>query len=203
MKSIILRLVLVLAAFGIVPDALAADGGNAFLGATYGKTFVSSGDNSNSQFIWDADGGYLWKLDDTYSLGYDVGYVHFGNIPLAIDPFTFTTETATATALTVGGRFQHVFSEDKTWYLQLRAGLMSVKIDASYATFAPNPVTSGSESQRVSGNYYGLGIGRHLTPNFSLILAYDHYHSGDTSYQTAPQVDLTLNFLGLTAEYQL
>ena len=189
MKSIIFRLVLVLAAFAIVPDALAADtgGGNIFLDAKFGKTFGSnnahSGYFSNSQSSWGADGGYRWKLDDARSLGFEVGYTHFGDVsPDNPSPMSFSTAVASASAISVGANYQFLFGEDKASIFQARAGFMRVKFDGSYSTFFPgSPVTTGSNSWRQSGTYFGLGIGRHLTQNFSLILAYDRYSSGDTS----------------------
>jgi hypothetical protein len=82
MKLIIFRLVLALAAFSIVPNALAADAdsGNFFLDAKLGTTFgkVVSDDpgyTSGSQPSWGADGGYRWKIDDAHSVGIDVGYM--------------------------------------------------------------------------------------------------------------------------------
>ena len=46
MKSILFRLVLALAAFAVVPNAFAADGGNILLDAKVGETF--GGDNAHS-----------------------------------------------------------------------------------------------------------------------------------------------------------
>src|SRR5579872_6586611 len=77
MKSIIFSLALVLAAFGIIPSALAADGGNAFVDATYGETVSGAATNQSG---WAAGGGYLWKLDDESSVGFEVGYMHFGHV---------------------------------------------------------------------------------------------------------------------------
>ncbi len=194
MQSIILRLVLVLAAFTIIPDALAADGGNAFVDATLGKTF---GGSPTDQSAWGADGGYLWQLDDRRSVGFDVGYMHFGHVVANSNPMAFLSNEASASAITLGGHYQYLFGADRASIFQVRAGLMSVKFDGSSSTFFPGqPATTVPDSDRQSGLYFGAGIGRQITQSFSLILAYDRY-SSDQNGQ-----DLGLDFLGLEGEYR-
>ena len=207
MKLIIVRLVLALAAFAIVPNALAAgsDDGDIFLDAKVGKTFGSnsggSGYNSDSQSSWGVDGGYRWKLDDARLLGFDVGYMHFGDIS-AGDPMSFSTGMVSRSAISVGANYHFLFGDDKASYLQARVGVMSVKFDESFSTFAPAPVTTGSYSSHHGGWYYGLGIGRYVTQDFSLILVWELYNSGSgQSYSNFP-TDLNLGFLGLEAEYR-
>jgi opacity protein-like surface antigen len=209
MKSIVLRLVLALAAFTVVPNALAADSdsGNAFFDVKFGETFggpgsAHSGYFSDSQSAWGADGGYRWKLDDARSVGFDVGYMHFGQVDDESDPMDFTSGEASASAITVGGNYRFLFGDDKAWYMQARVGLMSVKFDATYTYYPPNPPSISSDSWRHGGWYYGLGIGRHITQSFSLILAYDGYYSGDTGDQIGQQSGLNLGFLGLEAEFR-
>lgn len=196
MQSIILRLVLVLAGFGIVPGALAADGGNAFVEATLGKTF---GGSPTDQSAWGADGGYLWKLDDRRSVGFDVGYMHFGHVVDNSNPMAFLSSEASASAITLGAHYQYLFSADKASIFQARAGLMSVKFDGSASTFFPGqPATTVSESSHHSGTYVGVGIGRYITQNFGVILAYTRYSSD----QSGQSPGLGLNFIGLQAEYR-
>lgn len=208
MKSIVLRLVLVLAAFSIIPNALAADGGNVFVDATFGETFGGTGTDhsgtfSNAQTVWGADGGYLWKLVDEQSLGFEVGYMHFGHIPDNSDAFTFSSNDVSARATTLGARFQYLFGDDKASIFQLRAGLLSVKFDGSFSTFFPGlPATTVSGSYRQSGLYFGIGIGRYITQGFSLILAYNQYASGGTQDQNGSHPGLDLDWLGLEAEYR-
>ena len=210
MKSIILRLVLALSAFTIVPDALAADsaGGNIFVDAAYGKMFGrqantgDTGDTNSSQTAWRADGGYRWKLDDARSLGLEVGYMHFGIVAINSDALSFVSGSTTATAMTAGVNYHYLFGADKAWLFQLRAGLMTVKFDESYSTFIPGqPTTTGSFSSRQGGAYFGLGIGRDVTQNWSLILALEYYNSGNTgNYNNGNS--LGLGFIGLGAEYR-
>ena len=196
MKSIVLRLALVLAAFSIIPDALAADGGNVFLDGTFGRTF---GGSATDQSGWGADGGYLWKLDDRRSVGFDVGYMHFGHVVDNSNPMAFLSNEASASAITLGGHYQYLFGEDKASIFQVRIGLMSVKFDGSASTFFPGqPATTVSNSYHQSGTYFGVGIGRNITQSFGLILTYDRYSSSDTQANSG----LGLNWLGLEGEYR-
>ena len=168
MKSIVLRLMLVLAAFGIVPSALAADGGNAFVDATYGETVSGAATNQSG---WGADGGYLWKVDDESSVGFEVGYMHFGHVVDNSNPMGFFSSEASASAMTLGAHYQYLFSADKASIFQARAGLMNVKFDGSASTFFPGqPATTVPESSHQSGRYFGVGIGRYITPHLGVIL---------------------------------
>ena len=194
MKSTILRLALVLAALGIIPDAVAADGGNAFVDATFGRTFGGSPTDHSG---WSVDGGYLWKLDDRRSAGFDVGYINFGHVIDDSRPMEFLSSEASARAITLGGHFQYLFSADRASIFQVRAGLMSVKFDGSASSFPPGqPATTVPESSRQTGMYFGAGIGRYITQDFSLILAYNRYSSDDNGQ------NLGLDWLGLEAEYR-
>ena len=210
MKSIVLRLVLALVALAVVPEALAADigGGNIFVDAAYGKMFgrqASTGDSGYthpSQSAWRADGGYRWKLDDARSLGLEVGYMHFGIVADNSDALSFVSADSTATAMTAGVNYHYLFGADEAWLFQLRAGVMTVKFEEDYSSFIPGqPTTTGSSSSRQGGAYFGLGIGRDVTQNLSLILALEYYHSGDTgNYYN--ENSLGLGFMGLGAEYR-
>ena len=211
MRSIVLRLVLVLAAFTVLPNALAADtgsGGNIFVDATYGKMFgkqASTGDSGfthPSQTAWRADGGYRWKIDDARSMGLEVGYMHFGIVEDNSDANGFLSGATTATAMTAGVNFRYLLGADEAWIFQLRAGLMTVKFDESYSSFIPGqPTTTGSSSSRQGGAYFGFGIGRQITQSFNLVLALEYYRSGDTGNYYS-QNSLSQGFIGLGAEYR-
>ena len=208
MKSIIFRVMLVLAAFAVVPDSWAADtaGGNIFLDAQYGALVGkgnSTGDEGNSgdsTTAWGADGGYLWKLDDARSFGFELGYMHFGQVSNNSDALGFTSGDTTASAMTVGLRAKFLLGDDKATIVQLRGGLAHVKFTSSFSFFAPggNP-QSGTDSSYANGPYFGLGIGRQLTQGFSVLLALNFYTaSGSDSQRT----DLNANWIGLEAQYE-
>lgn len=206
MRSIVVSLLLALATLSIVPNALAADvaGGDFFLDAKYGKTFGklaadSSEYSNNARSNWAAEGGYLWNLDDAHSLGFDVGYVHFGNI--AKDYLRFGNGEISASAVSLGGHLQVRFGVDSAWYFQGRIGLMNVRFDEPYSVFVPGPpVTTGTDSWRHSSMYFGLGIGRYITHDFSLNLTFSRYNAGGS--QNGAHPDLDLNWIDLGAEYR-
>lgn len=206
MKSIVLRLALALAAFTVVPDALAAgsDSGNFFLDAKFGEAFGShSGYSNSTQSAWGADAGYRWNLDDARSLGIDVGYMDLSQIADASDPLAFSSGGVTANEISLGGHFQVSMGGSKAWYFQARAGLTSTQFDQSYSNSPPGQSgSSGSYSWSQSGRYFGFGFGRHITQNLSLILAYNRFSSGDTQDQNGHHSGLNLNWLGLVAEYR-
>lgn len=199
---------LILAAFAVIPECWADDtsGGNVFLDARYGALLGNDGytgdagsASGNSKSAWGADGGYLWKLDDARSLGFEVGYTHFGQISSGADALSFSSGRTTANAISAGIRFQYLFSDDKAWFFQGRGGLMSLRSDSTFSSFIPGqPATRGSGSSSQSGLYLGLGVGRQLTQDFSLTLAYNVYSS------TGSQRDQDFNavWLGLVAEYR-
>jgi hypothetical protein len=212
MKSIVLRLMLALVALTVIPDAWAADTdtGNIFVDAAYGKMFgrqTSTGDvgsADDSTTAWRADGGYRWKLDDARSLGLEVGYMHFGNVETNTDANEFFNGETTASAMTLGFNYRYLFGADKDWIFQARAGVMTVKFDEGFSSFPPDgsPTTTGSSSSRQGGAYFGFGIGRDITQDFSLILGLEYYHSGDTSDDFGGNDSLGLGFIGLQAEYR-
>ena len=206
MKSIVIRMMLVLAALAAGPNALAADtgGGNVFLDAKFGALLGNNGysgdagSGGNSKTAWGADGGYLWKLDDARYLGLEVGYIHFGQISNGADALSFSSGQTTASAISAGIRFQYVFGDDNASFVQARGGLMSLRSDSTFSSFIPGqPTTTGSSSSSQGGLYLGLGIGHQLTQSFSLTLAYSLYNSNgsqsDQSFNTS--------WLGLVAEY--
>jgi hypothetical protein len=206
MNSIIFRLVLVLAAFAVVPECWAADtgGGNVFLDAKYGALLGNDGESGDvgnygdSTTAWGADGGYLWRLDDERSLGFEIGYMHFGQVSNDTDANEFFNGNTTATAMTGGVRYEYLFGEDKATIFQAHAGLTHAKFESSYSYFPPGgPSGAGSSSSYENGLYIGLGIGRQLTQSFSVILAYNAY-STSGSHQT----NLDVSWCGLVAEYQ-
>jgi hypothetical protein len=197
MKSII-RLVLALAALTIVPNAFAADGGNIFLDVKSGKTFgKGSTDTVGDQASWGADGGYLWNLDDQRALGLELGYSDFGKI--AEFAGNFGGDRFSASAISLGGHFQYLFGEDRAWIFQVRGGLLRVNVDDQFTTNFPS--SSGTSSLHETGVYAGLGFGRRIIQGFSVILAYNHYSSNDNSNQGGA-ADLSLNWIGLVAQYQ-
>ena len=207
MKPTIVRLALILAAFVAVPDAFAADtgGGNVFLDARFGALLGNDGfsgdggSGGNSKTAWGADGGYLWKLDDARSLGFEAGYTHFGQISNGNDALSFSSGQTTAKAISAGIRFQYLFSDDKAWFFQARGGLMSLRSDSTFSSFIPGqPRTTGSSSSSQSGLYLGLGVGRQLTQDFSLTLAYNLYNSNGSQRDQ----DFNASWLGLVAEYR-
>ena len=209
MKSIVLRLVLVLAAFSIVPDALAADSsdGNFFLDAKFGKTssttdFTDAGANTQKKPSWGADAGYRWNLDDGISRGFDVGYMHFGTVADSHDANGFFTEAVTASAITAGANFRYSFDADNDWAFQARAGLMWAKLDGSIYSYPPDgsPPTTSIDSWHESGVYLSVGIERQITQSFSLTLASNLYNSvNDTEGR---QIGLSVEWFGLEAEYR-
>jgi len=186
---------LLLAAFS--SSAMAADGG-VFLDAKAGSIFgkpAGTGYSSQTHTSWGADGGYLWNTDDATSVGLEFGYMHFGNIAQTGGNSGVVSDSANA--MTVGGRFEHRFGEDKAWLVQLRAGLSSMKVDGDFnAFFGP----SGSSSWRENGPYFGFGMGRHITQGFSVLVVYSKFvGNGDAS---KGQPDLDVNWIGLVAEYR-
>lgn len=134
----IVRLMRVLAAFAVVPDVLAADaaGGDVFLDAKVGKTYggpgtYAAGYSSTTQSSWGADGGCRWKLDDARSLGFEVGYMHFGEVFSGADPMGFSTSKESLSAISAGVDYRFLFGDDKAWHFQTRVGLRRVKFDRS------------------------------------------------------------------------
>lgn len=203
MKSMLFRLLLILAAFAVIPDSWAADttGGNVFLDAKIGYVFgrqVDSGySNSGTSTSWGADGGYLWKFHETSSVGFEAGYMHFGQV----DRYSGNSgqSSTTASAISLGGRLQALLGEDRAIIFQVRAGLLRARFDDHF-----NPIfgPSGSDSWTESGTYLGLGIGRKLTQGLSVLLAFNQFNADDTSNPRGQQVDLDLHWIGLEAEYQ-
>lgn len=203
MRSTILRLALVLATFTVVPDVLAADGGNFFLNAKLGEMTNSSdwgdaGPSTQTHTSWGVSGGYLWKLENGSSLGLELGYMHFGDISDGNDANGFTTETTSANATTAGINFQHPFGVDEAWYAQARAGLMKAKLDTTYTYGMGGPPFTSSNSWHENGLYVGAGIGRQITRSFSLGLAFTLYSSSSSGQQ----INLSPYWLGLEAEYR-
>src|SRR5689334_22824908 len=150
MKSIGIRLALILAALTLVPNAFAADtgGGSIFLDAKDGKTFgKGSTSSAGSQASWGADAGYLWKLDDQRSAGFELGYSHFGKV--AEFAGNSGSDQLFASALSLGGRFQYLFGDDRAWIFQVRGGLTSVKVDNDFTTNFP--FSAGTDSWRETG----------------------------------------------------
>jgi hypothetical protein len=205
MKWIIFRLVLALAAFAIVPNALAADtdSGKFFLDAKLGKStnttdLTDSGPDTETHSSWGADGGYLWKLDEARSLGFDVGYMHFGTVADSVDANAFFTEQVSASAVTAGVHYEYLFGDDEAWIFQGRAGLMRAKLDSSTYSYPPDgrPPITFHDSWHEGGVYFGAGIGRQITQSFSLTLAYTVYSS------SRQQMTLNPEWLGIEAEYR-
>lgn len=210
MQSIVLRTLLILAAFAMVPDAFAADngGGDVFVDAAYGRTTggqSSTGDTGfthGPQSAWRAGGGYRWRLDDAKSLGVEVGYMHFGIIEDNSDANEFWSADTVATAITAGADYHYLFGDDRVWIFQGRAGLMSVKLRTDYSSFIPQQQAfSGSSVSRQLGVYFGAGIGRDITRDLSFILAFEVYGS-ERSGDRSSGVNLSQGFLGLAAEYR-
>ena len=208
MKSIVLRLVPILAAFSIVPNAMAADsgGGNFFLDARFGRMsntteFTDTGPNTQRGSSRGADAGYRWNLDDGSSLGFEIGYMHFGTVADSADFNGFFTEAVTASAITSGVNYRYPFGADNDWAVHARAGLMWAKLDGTTYSYPPvgSPTTS-SDSWHENGAYYGLGIGRQITQSFSLTLAFTGYYSSDAG--GGEQINLGVEWLGVEAEYR-
>lgn len=200
MKSIVVRLILALAVFTVVPNAWAADSasGNFFLDAKDGKTFGKGSSSSvGSQSSWGADGGYLWNLDDQRALGLEFGYQDFGKVAEFFG--NSGGDRLSASAMTLGGHFQYLFGDDRAWIFQVRGGLASVKFDDDFTTNFPS--SSGTDSWTQSGVYAGLGFGRQIIQGFSVIVAYSHL-SSNASANRGGEADLSLNWIGLVAEYQ-
>ena len=189
---------LLLAAFS--SPAMAADGSDSgvFLDAKAGSVIgkpAGTGYSSQTHTSWGADGGYLWNTDNANSVGFELGYMHFGNIAQSGGNSGVASDSANA--MTVGGRFEHLFGEDKAWVFQLRAGLSSMKVDGDFNSFFG---PSGSSSWRENGPYFGFGMGRHITPGFSVLVVYSKFvGNGDASNG---QPDLDVNWIGLVAEYR-
>ena len=200
MRSIILRLILVLAALAMVPDALAADtdSGSIFVDAKDGKIIgkpLGTGYSTGDQTSWGADGGYLWNLDDSSLLGFEAGYMHFGTVGKSAG--NSGIDRISASALSLGAHFVYSLGEDKATFFQARGGLASVNFDDDITSFFG---PGGTDSWRQNGVYFGVGIGRRITQGFSVILAYSYY--GAAASTTRRATDLTLHWLGLAAEYR-
>ena len=200
MKLIVLRTMLVLAALFAGPSALAADGAgsNVFLDGRFGGTFGGSGvGNDNSHTAGGADGGYLWNLDEVRSLGFEVGYTHFGK--LDDDSGNSGRFQVSASALSAGVHYEYFFGVDKAMVFQARAGLTRVKFVDDFTTFFPVS-SSGTDTSHETGMYFGFGAGRKFTRDFSLTLAYDHYSTNGS--RSGGRTDLDLGWIGLIAEYR-
>ena len=172
------RVMLVLAAFAVVPECWAADtaGGNAFLDAKIGSMFGRQPDSgysdSGTRISWGADGGYRWKLRDAVSGGFEAGYMHLGEV----DRYSGNSgqRSTTANAISLGGNFQFLLGEDRATIFQVRGGYLSARLhDAFYSYFVGGP---GTDSYSESGIYFGLGIGRKLTQGFSVLLAFNQFN---------------------------
>lgn len=200
MKSIVLRLMLVLTALAVVPDALAADtsSGNVFLDARFGETFISASGYGHSRTARGADGGYLWNLDEARALGFEVGYAQFGTVEE--EAGNSGTDHITASAISAGVHYQYLFGEDKATFFQARGGLISTKFDDDFTVnFGPGS-GAGTDSWRQAGIYLGLGVGRKITHGFSIILDFSNYNVNDSG--THRGRGLNLNWLALIAEYR-
>src|SRR6185437_13104225 len=151
MKCNIPHLVLILAAFAVVPDSWAADtaGGNVFLdakiGSAFGKQNGSNYSHQGTHSSWGADGGYLWKLDDQRSAGFELGYLHFDQF-YEQSGNSGSDRTSATSAISLGGHFQVLFGDDRATIFQLRGGLMSVKMDDHFTSNFPS--SSGTNSWR-------------------------------------------------------
>ena len=122
MKSILFRVMLVLAAIAVVPDSWAADaaGGNVFVDAKLGYVFgrQDSGYSNNTHTSWGADGGYLWNFSDTDAAGFEAGYMQFGHLA---DFFGNSGGShLSASAITLGGHFQALLGEERATIVQVR-----------------------------------------------------------------------------------
>ena len=197
MRSIILRLMLLLAAFAMVPDTFAADGGGIFLDAKDGSIIgkpLGGISASSSGSSWGADGGYLWNLDGQSSLGLELGYMHFGEI--GDDSGNFGSNRLSANATSLGAHFQYLFGDERGWIFQARGGFTSVAVHDDFTSFfSPNSSTTSDKS----GLYLGFGIGHRIVQGFSVILAYNHYATID---KVIGDTDLQLDWIGLVAQYQ-
>lgn len=187
---------LLLAAFS--SPAMAADGAGSgiFLDAKAGSVIgkpAGTGYSSETHTSWGADGGYLWKTDDANSFGFELGYMHFGNIAQSGGNSGVASDTANA--MTVGGRYEHLFGEDQVWLVQLRAGLASMKVDGNFNSFFG---PSGSSSWRENGPYVGFGVGRRITQGFSVLAVYSNFTANGDARNGQP--DLDVNWIGLVAE---
>ncbi|HET6655295.1 MAG TPA: outer membrane beta-barrel protein [Gammaproteobacteria bacterium] len=191
MKSAPFLIAFALAAICTAPLAQAAapDNGGFFVTAKIGKTAWSLNDqysDNQKATTYGAQAGYRWSINDANAIGFDVGYIDFGDIDDA-DGGLFATFSGSA--MTAGANYQFTFAE--SWYLQARAGYMKLTLDSNVTLpginlqigpFSSNLGLSVSyESDEFDGIYLGVGIGHYFTPGFGLSLNYD-YHQADDVY---------------------
>lgn len=190
---------LALATAGAVPAAYAgaAGTGNGFIGAKVGTAFWSFNDDytdNENDFSYAIDGGYRWNINDSNSIGIELGYIDFGSIADSNDVASVSLD---GDAVTLGANYQLLFGANGANFFEARAGYMHWNGDASATLSMGNLGTvSASGSDSGGGVYVGAGIGHYFTPNFALSLNYD-FHQADAFDDT---VNLAVFTIG--AEYR-
>lgn len=170
--------------------AAAADSDDGFfLTAKVGSTAWSLNDqysDNQKATTYGAQGGYRWSINDANAVGFDVGYIDFGDID---DAGGGMFATLSGSALTAGVNYQLTFGN--AWYLEARTGYMKLTLKSSITlpgvSIQIGPISTdlglgfNYNSDEFDGAYLGVGVGHWLTPSFGLSVNYD-YHRADDVY---------------------
>jgi OOP family OmpA-OmpF porin len=203
MKKHILAASLAAVLASVSTASLAADTGNFYVGAEAGQAHYRlggvSGENLDTKDTAAAVRfGYVWHW--AVDFGVEGGYVSLGKVTddytnsNAGYPSNMSIETS---GLFAGAKVKYHFAD--AWYVSARAGAFQ-----SHVKLRDHDGSPEGGDYRVSstnGSWYaGAGVGYDLTPDFSLGLSYDNYHSkvgfegSDATFNTA--------MFALSAEYR-
>lgn len=209
MKKMTIWLAIAFAAIGAAPLAQAAVPADSdegfFLAAKIGKTAWSLNDqysDNQKATTYGAQAGYRWSINDANAIGFEAGYIDFGEIDDA-DGGMFATFSGSA--LTAGVNYQLTFAE--AWYFEARAGYMQLTLDSNITlpgvTVQIGPFSSdlglgiSYNSDDFDGVYAGVAIGRYFTPAFGLSLNYDYHRANDVYGE-----NLNLPTFSIAAEFR-
>jgi OOP family OmpA-OmpF porin len=124
--------------------------------------------------------GYTWY--NTVDFGVEAGYVNLGELGYKVKGGGYYFKDAIegrGLLLGVNGKYRFAGK----WYVSARGGWMRSHATERLSSNYPGlPGFGGSESFSSNDNgwYAGAGVGYDFTPNFSLGVNYDNYHSKAT-----------------------
>lgn len=178
MKKIIL-LTLVMSASFVAPAAIAApeSNGDYFVEAKGGSVSIwESGTSTSSREIL---GGYRWDTGSFGKLGFELGYLHFGEIDSDTPSIGFAEFGATinqAHLINAGLDLNYTLPGQQL-YFEPRIGLMRLSYSGVQRDISPDQFfTSTYYNETRTGHYVGIGMGVWFTPNFAAsINFFDNY----------------------------
>lgn len=176
MKKRIQMTAIALAMVAVSGSCFAGDAGDFFINGNLGQSnFHDHGFSDRTDTSAAVRIGYAWKLSpSTATMGVEAGYIDLGRasgtVATTQGNFDFSTKLS---GPMLGVNYKYTLN-NKIYFLG-RGGWFRSKFDASAAIL-------GSKSFSGDGTYVGLGVGYDFTPNFSLGVNFDEYHSRATVF---------------------